>query len=105
MDLFNQNSDITSISELIKILKNNEMDYTTLDDDITEQGLLQIHIYLKSGLVKSKFSNVILETLDDLKQTINEYQYDDKNKRVKDTTLYLYQNLILTTFIENLKYI
>lgn len=105
MSLFNQNSDITSVSELIKILKNDEMDYTTLDDDITEQGLSQIHIYLKSGLVKSKFSNVILETLDDLKQTITDYQYDDQNKRVKDTALYLYQNLILTTFIENLKYI
>lgn len=105
MSLFNQNSDITSVSELIKILKNDEMDYTTLDDDITEQGLSQIHIYLKSGLVKSKFSNVILETLDDLKQTIIDYQYDEQNKRVRDTTLYLYQNLILTTFIENLKYI
>ena len=105
MDLFSHNSDITSVSELIKILKNDEMDYTTLDEDITEEGLSQIHIYLKSGLVKSKFSNVILETLDDLKQTITDYQYDDQNKRVKDTTLYLYQNLILTTFIENLKYI
>lgn len=105
MSLFNQNSDITSVSELIKILKNDEMDYTTLDDDITEQGLSQIHIYLKSGLVKSKFSNVILETLDDLKQTIIDYQYDEQNKRVKDTALYLYQNLILTTFIENSKYI
>lgn len=105
MSLFNQNSDITSVSELIKILKNDEMDYTTLDDNITEQGLSQIHIYLKSGLVKSKFSNVILETLDDLKQTIIDYQYDEQNKRVRDTTLYLYQNLILTTFIENLKYI
>lgn len=102
MDLFSHNSDITSVSELIKILKNDEMDYTTLDEDITEEGLSQIHIYLKSGLVKSKFSNVILETLDDLKQTIDEYDDDTK---IKHTVLYLYQNLILTTFIENLKYI
>lgn len=103
MDLFSHNSDITSVSELIKILKNDEMDYTTLDEDITEEGLSQIHIYLKSGLVKSKFSNVILETLDDLKQTIEEYNNDDT--KIKETVLYLYQNLILTIFIENLKYI
>lgn len=102
MDLFSHNSDITSVSELIKILKNDEMDYTTLDEDITEEGLSQIHIYLKSGLVKSKFSNVILETLDDLKQTIDEY---DDHMKIKHTVLYLYQNLTLTTFIENLKYI
>ena len=45
---------------------------------------------------------MILETLDDLKQTIDEYDDDTK---IKHTVLYLYQNLTLTTFIENLKYI
>ena len=99
-NLFYENNDITSIAQLIQILTNNEMDYLTLNDDITPQGLNQIHIYIDSNLKQSIHSNIIIQMLNDM-TTIMDESYDNKDCYL--TVQSIYKELLITTFIENIK--
>lgn len=104
MRLFYSDSEITSAAQIVNLIQDNKIGYHTLNTDITDEGVYQLYLYLKSALKPSLFSNVIIQTMNDLYNGIEEFKSNDPTDiRIEEELRYQFQNIVLNAFVENLK--
>lgn len=93
-DLFYNDPDITSVAQIIQLIKNNEMSYAYLNENITNNGIKQLDIYLSSELKPTLYSPVLHQHINSLKESIHETE----NKDIE----FIYNELIIDLFIETI---
>lgn len=91
-NLFYNDPEITSVAQIIQLIKNDEMDYSYLNENITNKGIEQLELYLRSQLRPTLYSSIIHQTIKKLK----EYLYENKDVE------YIYNEFIIDLFIETI---
>ena len=91
-NLFYNDPEITSVAQIIQLIKNDEMDYNYLNENITNKGIKQLELYLRSQLRPTLYSSIIHQTIKKLKEDLYE------NKDVE----YIYNEFIIDLFIETI---
>ena len=91
-NLFYNDPEITSVAQIIQLLKNDEMDYSYLNENITNEGIKQLELYLRSQLKPTLYTSVIHQTIEKLKEDL------DKNKDIE----YIYNEFIIDLFVQTI---
>lgn len=89
-NLFYNDSNITSVAQIIQLLKNDDMDLSYLNENITNKGIEQLELYLRSQLKPTIYSSIIHQTIENLKENL------DENKDIE----YIYNEFIIDLFIQ-----
>ncbi len=99
MNLFNDNTqpECTNAAEIIQQLNNDQMNYDYINEFITDEGIYQMMIFVKSKLeTYEPIQLAILQHMNHIEAEINEFRDDDSIATLLQHNIY--RELVLELF-------